>query len=212
MEPTDAADLISEIREEMQENRDQQQSEDRFRSLTALIISIMAVILAIASLGGDNVGEDMVHNNIAAGNIWAFYQAKNVRQTSYRLAAEELELSLAASPGLPAEVRQRMQARIDAYRATVARYDDEPDPSAPGDSLRGEGKKQLSAQARAHEAARDRAGRQDNNFDYASILLQIGIVLGSVSILAGSRKVLSLAIVMAIGGVLLSINGFLLIV
>jgi hypothetical protein len=210
MEPTDAAELISEIREEMQENREQQQAEDRFRNLTALIISVMAVILAVAGLGGDNVGEDMVHNNIAASDTWAFYQAKNVRQTSFRLAADELEMVLAANAGMPAEVRQRMEERIASYRATVARYDDEPDPSAPGDTLRGEGKKQLAARARFHEAARERAGEQDNNFDYGSILLQIAIVLGSVSLLASSRKLMAFAVLMAFGGVLLTVNGFLL--
>lgn len=213
MEATDAADLISEIREEMEENREQQEAENRFRSRTALIISVMAMVLAVASLGGDNVGEDMVHNNIAASDTWAFYQAKNVRQTAYRLAADELQVALAAGgAGMTAEVRQQMEERLEGYRATIARYDDEPDPAAPADSLRGEGKKQLSAQARAYEAARERAARQDNNFDYAGILLQIAIVLGSVSLLASNRKVLALALVMAAGGVLLTLNGFLLLV
>ena len=213
MESTDAAELISEIREEMEENREQQVAEGRFRSAAAMVIAVMAMILAIASLGGDNVGEAMIHNNIAASDTWAFYQAKNVRQTSYRLAAEELQTSLAgAGPQMSPEVWREVQQRIDGYLATVARYDDEPDAAAPGDSLRGEGKRQLSARARMHEAARERAGRQDDNFDYASILLQIAIVLGSVSLLASSRKVLALALSLAVAGAGLTLNGFLLLV
>jgi len=210
MEPTDAAELISEIREEMQENREQQEAEERFRNVTALIISVMAMVLAVAGLGGDNVGEDMIHNNIAASDTWAFYQAKNVRQTSFRLAAEELELTLASTPELPAAARQQLEDRLESYRATVSRYDDEPDPDAPTDTLRGEGKKQLAARARFHEAARERAAQQDNNFDYASILLQIDIVLGSVSLLADNRPVRLLAVVLAGAGAMLTLNGSLL--
>jgi hypothetical protein len=36
----------------------------------------------------------MIGSNIKASDTWAFYQAKNVRQNMYRLAAEELETDL----------------------------------------------------------------------------------------------------------------------
>lgn len=88
------------------------------------------------------------------------------------------------------------------------RYDDERDPAAPGDTLRGEGKKQLSAQARSYEALRERAGAQDSNFDYSEVAFQLAIVLGSVAILALSRKVLYLSIGLGVIGAVLMINGF----
>lgn len=205
MEPTDAAELISEIREE----RASHEAEDRFRDRAAMLIAILAMLLAVGSLGGGNVAEDMIHNNIKASDTWAFFQAKNVRQTQYRLAADELEVQL-ASPGLSPEVRAALQEKADAYRATVARYDDEPDPAAPADSLRGEGKKQLSAQARRYESLRERAGAQDSNFDYSEVAFQLAIVLGSVAILALSRKVLYISIGLGVIGALLMLNGFML--
>jgi hypothetical protein len=203
MEPTDAAELISEIREE----RASHEAEDKFRDRAAMLIAIMAMLLAIGSLGGGNVAEDMIHNNIKASDTWAFFQAKNVRQTQYRLAADELEVQL-ANPGLSPEVRAALQEKVDAYRATVTRYDDEPDPAAPADSLRGEGKKQLSAQARRYESLRERAGAQDSNFDYSEVAFQLAIVLGSVAILALSRKVLYISIGLGVIGALLMLNGF----
>ncbi len=208
MEATDAAELISEIRDEMREERAEHASDERFRNVTALVIAIMAVLLAIASLGGGNVGEDMIHNNISASDTWAFYQAKNVRQTSYRLAVDDLQALLTASPTLSGEARAQVEAKIASYRETIARYDDEPDAAAPNDPLRGEGKKQLSAQARSFEQARERAAEQDANFDYSGVLLQIAIVMGSVAILANSRKVLWFAVTMAMTGTLLMVNGF----
>jgi hypothetical protein len=206
MEPTDAAELISEIREERAEHA----VEDRFRDRAAMLIAIMAMLLAVGSLGGGNVAEDMIHNNIKASDTWAFFQAKNVRQTQYRIAVEQMEAQLASDAGLTPEARASLQQLADRYRATITRYDDEPDPAASGDSLRGEGKKQLSAQARRYEALRERAGNQDTSFDYSEVAFQLAIVLGSVAILALSRKVLYLSMGLGVIGALLMINGFLL--
>jgi hypothetical protein len=206
MEASDAAELISEIREE----RAVHEADDKFRDRAALLIALLAMLLAVGSLGGGNVAEDMVHNNIKASDTWAFYQAKNVRQTQYRIAVDQMEAQLAAGAGLPPQVRADMQEMVDRYKATIARYDDEPDPAAPGDSLRGEGKKQLSAQARGYEVLRERAGAQDSNFDYSEVAFQLAIVLGSVAILALSRKVLYISIGLGVIGTLLMINGFLL--
>ena len=119
-------------------------------------------------------------------------------------------MSVPANPTLNATARQAMEAQLQKYRETVSRYDNEPDPKAPGDSLKGEGKKQLAAQARGYEAVRDRASDQDGNFDYSEVFLQLAIVLGSVAILSGSRAVLAMSVVLGAVGAVLMINGFLL--
>lgn len=203
MEAADAAELISEIKEE----RAEAEATEKFRNMAALTIAIMAMLLAVGSLGGGNATDDMVYGNIKASDTWAFYQAKNVRQTEYRLAADRLELEL-ADPTLNATARAAAQAQLQKYRETVARYDDEPDPTARGDSLKGEGKKQLAAQARGYEAVRERASEQDGNFDYSEVFLQLAIVLGSVAILSSSRAVLTMSLVLGAIGAVLMINGF----
>jgi hypothetical protein len=205
MEPADAAELIAELKEDRAEH----EATERFNNRAATLIAFLAMMLAIGSLGGGNVAEDMVHNNIKASDTWAFYQAKNVRQTAYRLAADELELQLAA-PGLAPQARQAIESKVAKYRETIARYDDERDPNAPADSTRGEGKKQLSIQARGYEAARQRASDQDGNFDYSEVAFQLAIVLGSVAILATSQRILTLSMVLGAIGTVLMINGFLL--
>ncbi|HEX2202290.1 MAG TPA: DUF4337 domain-containing protein [Longimicrobium sp.] len=205
MEAADAAELIAEIKED----RADAAANERFNNTAALIIAIIAALLAIGSLGGGNVAEDMVHNNIKASDTWAFYQAKNVRQTAYRLALDDLETQLAAGALAP-ETRKSLEEKSARYRETIARYDDEPDPSAPGDSMRGEGKKQLSVQARSYEAARERAESQDANFDYSEVAFQLALVLGSVAILAHSKKLLVGTVGLGIVGFVLLVNGFLL--
>ena len=117
-----------------------------------------------------------------------------------------------AAPGLSEQTRAQLNRRLADYRSTIARYEDEPDARAPTDPMRGEGKKQLRAQAESFEALRERASQQDSSFDMAEVLLQLALVLGSVAILAISRPTLILSALLGLGGALLTINGFLLIV
>lgn len=186
--------------------------DDRFKNVAALTIAVLALLLAVTTLGGGNVAEDMIGSNILASDSWAFFQAKNVRQTTYELAADALEAELALHPGSPdSSARKAIEEKIAKYRATIARYDSEPDPEHPNDILKGEGKRELMARAKDFEKQRARAQKQDPNFDYAEALYQIAIVLASVSILAVSRRVLGLAGVFGAVATLLMLNGYFLI-
>jgi hypothetical protein len=205
MDSRDAADLIAELNEEKAEHA----SDDRFRNRAALLIAFLAAVLAIGGMGGGNATDDLISNNIQANDAWAFYQAKNMRQTVYEIAADDLE---AALPTMAAPQRAAAEKRLADYRATIARYDSEPDPEAPNDPLRGEGKKEISARAKAYEAARDEAAAKDNSFDLAEVALQLALVLGSVAILAVNRKVLILSAALGLIGTLLTLNGFLMLV
>ncbi|HEX6183650.1 MAG TPA: DUF4337 domain-containing protein [Pyrinomonadaceae bacterium] len=196
MEP---AEQIAEARESADEN---------FKNRAALIIAFMAMLLAITSLGGGNAAEDMANNNIHASDTWAFYQAKSIRQTSLRVAADGFEADLSANPNMPAEAREFVRKKIEEYRATAARYEDEPDKEDPGNPLKGEGRKQLTARAKDYEAQREVASKQDPNFDFSEALFQIAIVLASVAILAGSRLILRVSLVAGLAATLLMLNGY----
>ena len=206
MEP---ADQILELSEESGNEKKERAADEKFRSRTALVIAIMAMLLAITSLGGGNAGEDIMNNNIEASDTWAFYQAKSIRQTSNKLAAEELETELLMrGDQLSPELRQEVQKKIDQYNETVKRYEDEPDPKDPTHPLKGEGRKQLAARAKSFEDQRDRAQLQDPNFDYAEAFFQIAIVLASVAILATSRLIVKLSLVVGLIATVLMINGY----
>ena len=182
---------------------------EKFDDRVALIIAVMALLLAITSLGGGNAAEDIMNHNIHASDTWAFYQAKTIRQTSNKLAADELEAELLlGGNSLAPEARANVERRIEEYRKTVERYEDEPDRSDPQNPLKGEGRKQLTARARDFEAQRDRAQKQDPNFDFSEALFQIAIVLASVAILANSRMILKVSLVAGAFATFLMLNGY----
>lgn len=77
-------------------------TKDPFRARCAMLVSILAMCLAIASLGGSNAGKDSMAENILASNAFAFYQAKNIRQTNYKIAADQIQVQLAQDKNTPA--------------------------------------------------------------------------------------------------------------
>ena len=186
------------------EMMDQNRIRDRFKQRAAILIAVLAMILAITALGGSNAGKEAVNNNVFASNFYSFFQAKNARQTSYQLAAEEIELAWLNDAGLSETAKQALKAKAEAYRKTVARYESEPET--------GEGKKELLARAKEFESKRDHALKQDPYFDYAEALLQIAIVLISVSIVAEIGWLVFVGGLLGVAGTLLMLNGFFLIV
>jgi hypothetical protein len=189
--------------DEAAELMDRDRETDYFKTRAAVVIAFFAMCLAITGLGGSNAAKEAFNHNILASNFFSFFQAKNIRQTSYQLAADELELSMQGNPGLSAAARKVIEAKIDSYRKTVERYESEPDTR--------EGKKELLQRAREHEQLRDRALKQDPYFDYAEALLQIAIVLISVAIVASLPWLAYFGGALGFVGLLLSINGFLLV-
>lgn len=189
MKAEDAADLM-----------DQEPTSDRFRQWAAIGIGVLAMLLAITGLGGANAGKEATNNNIYAANAYSFYQAKYIRQTNYNLAADAIELAFTQTAGLGPQAVADLKGKAEAYRKTAARYESEPDT--------GEGKKELLVQAKDFEEKRDHALKQDPYFDYAEALLQIAIVLISVSIVAAFPWLAMLGGSLGAIGTLLMINGF----
>ena len=173
-----------------------------FKKRAAILIAIMAMFLAVTGMGGQNATKEAINSNILASNDFNFFQAKNMRQTSLLLAANEIELATLTNPTLPPEAKAALQKKLEDYRKTIARFESEPET--------GEGKKELIVRAKSHEANRDHALKQDPYFDYAEALLQIAIVLISVAIVAEQVWLSFIGGGLGLIGALLTLNGFML--
>ena len=170
-----------------------------FTKRIALTTAIFAVLLAITSLGGNNAMKEMLLSQQQASDQWAFYQSKAMREHLYKTNGLRLELDiLERGAGMKPEAKKRYEAMLKDMRAEEARYSGE--------------KKKIEEEAMHLEAERDKNRSKDPYFDYAEVLLQISIVMASISILAASRQVFYFAVVSASLGTVLMLNGYLLIV
>ena len=172
--------------------------------LIAVYIGMLAVALAICSVGGGNAMKDATARNIEASNTWAFFQAKNIRRHELRLQIAEYEILLTSQPGLPEAARAMIEDKLAKYRKDETRLTSEPGT--------GEGLNELLTKGKSLEVQRDRAMLKDPYFDYGQALLQIAIVLASVAIITGGASLLVLSAGLAVFGVLSTLNGFLLFV
>ena len=184
----------------LDEVAEQASQKDERNKWVGVFIGVLAVLLAICNVGGANATKDATHANIAASDTWAFFQAKNIRRNSTTLAVNELELLLAAQPGMPDEVKKKFEDRIKDYRSEIQRLSTDP--------TKKEGLDELFAKAKALEVDRDIALRKDPYFDWSQALLQIAIVLASVHLIIGNAWLLGLSGALGTLGVLLMVNGF----
>jgi hypothetical protein len=200
----EAHEIAEQIHEHSEPHAHAAPTHDWFRRIAAIYVGVTAMLLSIATLGGAESTKEMLHSNIQASDTYAFYQAKNIRQTLYQTSAAQLELLAAGAAALSESDKAKTAELIKRYRDTVARYESEP--------ANGEGKKELMAKAKEWDAKRDHAVAKIPNFEYAEAAFQIAIVLGSVAIVAASPWLLGLSGVLAVFGVLLTLNGYLLLV
>src|SRR5882762_10123029 len=117
----------------------------------ALQIAILAVILAFSETLGKDSQTAALSYNIEASNLWAFFQAKTIRQTVVRTAVEQAELGGSNEKALK---------QVEAWKKTAERYQSEPET--------GEGRKELAERAKLAEKKRDLAMAAYHNYEIAS--------------------------------------------
>lgn len=164
----------------------------------AILISILAALLAIVEMSGKSAQTTAISANIEASNLWAFFQAKTIRMTTMRTAAESLELELV--PDLQPARADLVKKRVERWRATADRYDTEPET--------GEGRKELASRAKTAEERRDHSMAAYHLFEYSAAAFQIAIVLASASIITTMPVLVWIAGALGIVGIIFSGIGF----
>jgi hypothetical protein len=170
---------------------------DTSNKKVALLISVLALLLALSETLGKGAQTSGLGYNIEASNLWAFYQAKTIRMTTLRTAAESAEIDL---PQLSGAKKDALARRIGEWKSTAARYDSEPET--------GEGRKELSARAKVAEENRKHAIAAYHQYEMASALAQIAIVLASAEVITGVAALVWISGALGIAGLAFCFLGF----
>lgn len=153
----------------------------------ALLVAVLAAFLAISEMGGKSSQTHALAEHIDASNLWSFFQAKTIRQTTMRTAADAIEASYKDGQPMP----DGLKKQVETWRKRAERYETEPET--------GEGRQELAAKAKVKEAARAKAMSAYHMFEYGSAALQLAIVLAGAAALT---NVMALALVSGGLGVL----------
>ena len=157
----------------------------------ALLIAVLALVLAFSETLGKSAQTAALAMNIEASNLWAFFQAKTIRQTVLRTGAEQTTL-LSSS--------ENSKKQVDKWLDTAKRYQSEPET--------GEGRDQLAARAKEAEKKRDKAMAAYHHYELASAAVQIAIVLASASIVVSAPVLAWIGAALGVVGVVFSVIGF----
>jgi len=161
--------------------------EAKIKDKAGLIINVFALLLAVNAWYGGTLSSTVLNNTIKANDMWAFYQAKSMKQTMAEYARDDA-------------LRAKDMNRVIELEIRIDRYENEPR----------EGKRDLMIKAQKLEADRDEAKKRSPWIGYASTAYQMSIVLLSASILAVSMPLFWGSFVVAGLGLIFSSQGYLL--
>jgi Domain of unknown function (DUF4337) len=141
----------------------------------AIFITVIGLMLAIVETMAKGAQTNSIASNVEASNLWSFFQAKTIRQTTLRTAAEQMDIDvqLAKDPA----TRQILEKRVATWKQTADRYQNE------GNDESGEGRDQLAKRAKKAETKRDVYMDRYHCYEIGSAAFQIAIVMASVYLL-----------------------------
>ena len=154
----------------------------------ALAISILAVLVALVTVLGHGPATDALLMQSRANDQWSEYQAKKIRQDNLQVVLDQM--MLAPAPTAAA------QAKMAEYRAHIDKWSKDLEES--------------QAKAREDEAEVRLAERKGSRFDLAEALLQIGVVLASITLLTRKKTFFLLGLVLGVIGLAAAVSAMLL--
>ena len=153
----------------------------------SITISIMAVLVASVALLGHRTHTEELLRQSQASDRWAQYQAKSVRLHETQGFFDVVNIVASLDKERGAALREKYAKEVDHYQSD---------------------KEDISKEAKDLEAERDLAGRKADRFDGGEALLEVGLVICSITLLT-KRKLFWFGGMLIGGlGVALALTGF----
>jgi len=153
----------------------------------SITISIMAVLVATVTLLGHRMHTEELLRQSQASDRWAQYQAKSVRLHETQGFSDVVNIVASLDKERGATLREKYAKEVEHYQ---------------GD------KEDISKEAKELEAERDLAGRKADRFDGGEALLEIGLVICSITLLTKRKLFWFGGMLVGAVGVALALTGF----
>ena len=158
-------------------------------SLTSisLAISILAVLVAMVTVLGHRSHTEAVLNQGKATDQWNEYQAKKIRRESLAVTVEQMAWQ-------PTTDAKASTAKLAEYKTHIAKWDDD--------------LKELQNSAHEFEADVKHAEAQAVRFDIGEALLQISVVLSSVTLFTRKRTYFMGGLTLGVVGLIIAASAY----
>jgi len=153
----------------------------------AITISILAVLVAMATLMGHRSSIEVVLLQTQASDQWAYYQAKNIRLHEMQSVADLMGV-------LDRGEKEKAEALREKYKTEIERYEKDKD--------------QISEKAKELENERALVSRKENRFDAGEVVLDIALIICSLTLLTRIKAFWYSGMVIGVVGFFLGVSGF----
>jgi hypothetical protein len=181
MEPTEIQEFSNQLKEA-------NEGDGQSLKTISLAISILAVLVAMVTVLGHRSHTEAVLMQSRAGDQWNEYQAKKIRMDNLSVDVDLLALQ-------PSSDAAAVAAKTKEYNAHIQKWTED---------LAEEMK-----QAREFESEVTHAEHQAARYDLGEALLQIAVVLSSITLFTRNRSYFVLGLAIGVGGMLIAASGLL---
>ena len=151
-------------------------------------MSLLAVLVAVATLLAHRAHTHEVVAQIKATDAWSEYEAVNTRRHSYEALGEFIEITPPKDPAQAEKARQKFQQQAERYDKRR-------------EEVRREGE-DFEGQVQNEE-------RRANRFDFGETLLEVSLVITSITLLTRRRAFWYLGNVIGAFGIVVAVTGIL---
>ncbi len=162
---------------------------DKSMRPVALAMAILAVLVAVTTLLGQRASTEAVLSQARASDLWSEYQAKHIRQNETALALDLLSTLPVTDATAAARLKERYQQHSTQWASEL---------------------KASAEEARRHQAEGHLAERRLDRFDLGEALLEVGLVITSITLLTRRGIYALLGCAFGLLGVLSGISAMLL--
>lgn len=153
-----------------------------------MTMAVLAVLVAAVSLMGHRSHTDEMIAQTKATDQWAYYQAKVIRERSYELFLDQLNVFALQDKAHAEEVRAKYDKEAKRYRSEA---------------------NDIQVEATADETESQAFARRSDRFDLGEVLLEAALVICSITLLTHKPHFWVVGSIIGVVGVAIAAMGFL---